>query len=147
MLADLDQAALERLLGHVTLERFTDNTLTDKAALYRRLQTIRDHGYGTDEEEYTIGVRCVAVPIRDLQGEVIAAMSVSVPVIRFDEESSTQALALLFEASSGLSAALGYQDRQAPVGPPGAPAWSKPAHARPPEAAGPGAVTLGGPVP
>ncbi len=133
MLADLDPAALERLLGHVTLERFTDNTLTDKAALYRRLQTIRDNGYGTDEEEYTIGVRCVAVPIRDLRGEVIAAMSVSVPVIRFDEESSTRALALLFEASSGLSAALGYQDRQAPVGPPGAPAWSKPTHARPPD--------------
>ena len=70
-------------------------------------------------------------------------MSVSVPVIRFDEESSTRALALLFEASSGLSAALGYQDRQAPVGPPGAPAWSKPAHARPPEAARPGRRHVG----
>ena len=127
MLAGLDQAALERLLGHVTLERFTNNTLTDKAALYRRLQTIRDNGYGTDEEEYTIGVRCVAVPIRDLRGEVIAAMSVSVPVIRFDEESSTRALALLFEASSGLSAALGYQDRQAPVGQ----AWAGPPGASP----------------
>jgi DNA-binding IclR family transcriptional regulator len=115
LLAGLDQAVLDRLLGPVPLERFTDNTLTDKAALYRRLQTIRADGYGTDEEEYTIGVRCVAVPIRDQRGEVIAAMSVSVPVIRFDEESSSRALALLFEASSGLSAALGYQDRRAPA--------------------------------
>jgi DNA-binding IclR family transcriptional regulator len=55
---------LDRLLGTVKLERFTAHTLTDKAALYRRLQIIRDVGYGTDEEEYTIGVRCVAVPIR-----------------------------------------------------------------------------------
>ena len=127
LLAGLDQAALEHLLGPVSLERFTDHTLTDKAALYRRLQTIRDNGYGTDEEEYTIGVRCVAVPIRDLRGDVVAAMSVSVPVIRFDEESSARALTLLFEASAGLSAALGYQDRQAPADQLGHSAWSKPA--------------------
>jgi DNA-binding IclR family transcriptional regulator len=119
LLAGLDQAALEHLLGPVSLERFTDHTLTDKAALYRRLQTIRDNGYGTDEEEYTIGVRCVAVPVRDLRGDVVAAMSVSVPVIRFDEQSSARALTLLFEASAGLSAALGYQGRQAPADQPG----------------------------
>lgn len=93
----------------------------------RRLQTIRDNGFGTDEEEYTIGVRCVAVPIRDLRGEVVAAMSVSVPVIRFDEESSARALTLLFGASAALSAALGYQDRLAPAGQLGHTAWSKPA--------------------
>lgn len=118
LLAGLDQAALERLLGGVTLERFTSRTLTDTDALYRRLQTIRDVGYGTDEEEYTIGVRCVAVPIRDLRGAVIAAMSVSVPVIRFDEQVSARALKLLSEASSQLSAALGYQDRPIPAGQP-----------------------------
>ena len=86
MLAGLDRAALDRLLSRVSLERFTQNTLTDRASLYRRLRSIRDAGYGTDEEEYTVGVRCVAVPIRDQRGEVIAAMSVSVPVIRFDDQ-------------------------------------------------------------
>lgn len=114
LLADLDHAALERLLSHVELERFTKNTLTDKAALYRRLQTIRDVGYGTDDEEYTIGVRCVAVPVRDQRGQVIAAMSVSVPVIRFDEESSARALALLLKGASELSAALGYRGDDQP---------------------------------
>lgn len=118
LLAGLDQAALERLLGDVTLERFTSHTLTDTDALYRRLRTIRDAGYGTDEEEYTIGVRCVAVPIRDLRGEVIAAMSVSVPVIRFDQQVSARALELLSEASSMLSAALGYAGRPVPAGQP-----------------------------
>jgi DNA-binding IclR family transcriptional regulator len=127
LLADLNQATLEHLLGNVKLERFTEHTLTDKTALYRRLQTIRDVGYGTDEEEYTIGVRCVAVPIRDQRGDVIAAMSVSVPVIRFDEKCSARALTLLSEASSGLSAALGYQDRPVQTGRFGPPAWSKPA--------------------
>jgi DNA-binding IclR family transcriptional regulator len=110
LLADLDHATVEHLLSNVKLERYTKNTLTDKAALYRRLQIIRDVGYGTDNEEYTIGVRCVAVPVRDQRGQVIAAMSVSVPVIRFDEESSTRALALLMKGASELSAALGYRE-------------------------------------
>ena len=109
LLADLDQAALDRLFSRVRLERFTKNTLTDRASLYRRLQSIREAGYGTDEEEYTVGVRCLAVPIQDQRGQVIAAMSVSVPVIRFDEQISARALALLLETASALSAALGYQ--------------------------------------
>jgi DNA-binding IclR family transcriptional regulator len=109
LLAGLDQAVVKRLLGNVKLERFTEHTLTDKAALYRHLQAIGDLGYGTDDEEYSIGVRCVAVPIRDQRGEVIAAMSVSVPAIRFDENSSSRALALLIESASELSAALGYR--------------------------------------
>jgi DNA-binding IclR family transcriptional regulator len=114
LLASLDRATLDHLLSNVKLERFTKNTPTDKATLYRRLQTIREVGYGTDEEEYTIGVRCVAVPIRDQRGQVIAAMSVSVPVIRFDEDISARALALLMTGASELSAALGY--RQTPNG-------------------------------
>jgi DNA-binding IclR family transcriptional regulator len=112
--ASLDRATLDHLLSNVKLERFTKNTPTDKAALYRRLQTIREVGYGTDEEEYTIGVRCVAVPIRDQGGQVIAAMSVSVPVIRFDDDISARALDLLMTGASELSAALGY--RQTPNG-------------------------------
>ena len=114
LLASLDRATLDRLFSNVRLERFTKNTPTDRAALYRRLQTIREVGYGTDEEEYTIGVRCVAVPIRDQRGQVIAAMSVSVPVIRFDEDISARALALLMTGAAELSAALGY--RQTPNG-------------------------------
>lgn len=114
LLAGLDQAELERLVGTVTLERFTQHTLADKAALYRRLQAIRETGYGTDDEEYTPGVRCIAVPIRDQRGQVIAAMSVSVPAIRLDEQRSARALALLLEAASGLSWALGYQEAPTP---------------------------------
>lgn len=111
LLAGLDRATLDRLLFKVNLERLTKNTVTDKATLYRRLQSIRDAGYGMDKEEYTIGVRCLAVPIRDHRGQVIAAMSVSVPVIRFDDQISARALALLLEAESVLSAALGYLRR------------------------------------
>jgi DNA-binding IclR family transcriptional regulator len=109
LLAGLSQPAVEGLLGPVDLERFTKHTLVDKAALYRRLNLIRSRGYGTDDEEVTIGVRCVAVPLRNQSGEVIAAMSVSVPAIRFDKGTSKRALGLLLEGAAELSVALGYQ--------------------------------------
>lgn len=124
LLADLNRAGLERLFSNVVLERFTKNTLTSKAALYRRLNMIREAGYGTDEEEYTIGVRCVAVPIRDQRGQMIAAMSVSVPVIRFDDEVSARALKLLLKAAAELSAALGYREKPIPGDHQDHPQWS-----------------------
>jgi DNA-binding IclR family transcriptional regulator len=108
LLAGLDPVALDGLLQSVDLERYTANTVTDRAALHRRLQAIREAGYGTDDEEYTAGVRCVAVPIRDQRGEVIAAMSVSAPAIRFDDQISQRARELLLAAAAELSAALGF---------------------------------------
>ena len=116
LLADLDRATLDRLFARVTLEQYTKNTASNKAELYGRLQSIRDDGYGTDDEEYTVGVRCVAVGIRDQRGQVVAAMSVSVPVIRFDDQIAARARALLLEAAAGLSAALGYQRTPMSIG-------------------------------
>lgn len=109
LLSGLDGAELDRLLDGVRLERYTERTIADKAALHRRLDRIRRDGYGTDDEEYTVGLRCVAVPVRDHTGRVVAAMSVSVPAFRFDQERSDVILGLLLGAAAGLSSELGYQ--------------------------------------
>lgn len=111
MLAFLEPEVLESLFEGVTLERFTKHTITSKAALYRRLAQIREIGYGTDEEEYSVGVRCVAVPVRDHHGTVVAALSVSAPAIRFEARSAERARVLLLESAAELSAALGYEAR------------------------------------
>jgi IclR family transcriptional regulator, KDG regulon repressor len=85
LLASLDPEELERRLDGVELQAFTRTTLTDKAALRVELESIRRNGYATDEGEYTAGVFCVAVPIRDAGGGTPAAMSASVPIVRLDE--------------------------------------------------------------
>lgn len=64
------------------LEAHTSNTVTDPAALLRELHAIRLRGYAVDNGEYETGVRCVAAPIRDHSGAVIAALSVSGPEAR-----------------------------------------------------------------
>jgi DNA-binding IclR family transcriptional regulator len=109
LLAGLPPAELDRRLAGVTLERVAPNTITDLAALKRELERTRRRGYALDNEEYTLGVRCIAVPVHDHTGEVIAAMSVSVPKVRFDARRRLQALVLLQKAAADLSLALGYR--------------------------------------
>jgi DNA-binding IclR family transcriptional regulator len=108
LLAGLGDDELDRLFHGVALERFTEHTVRDYEALKVELEAIRNRGYGTDDEEYTAGVRCVAAPVRDASGAVVAAMSVSVPTIR-DSILRKDGARLLLDAADGLSWALGHR--------------------------------------
>ena len=69
-----------------TLERFTENTVTNPRKLEEQLATVRDQGYGFTLEEYLIGLAAVAAPIRDIEGHVVAAVSLSGPTFRINPE-------------------------------------------------------------
>jgi DNA-binding IclR family transcriptional regulator len=110
LLAGLPRDQVAALLEGVTIERHTANTITDRDALLAELDEVRERGYAIDREEYTIGVRCVAVPVHDYTGGVVAAMSVSVPTVRFDPNRQARALELLRAAAQDFSGALGHRD-------------------------------------
>jgi len=113
LLAGLSEDELESRFKGVVMERHTSNTISDLPALKRELQVIRKRGYGRDDEEYTLGVECVAVPVRDSSGSVIAAMSVSVPTVR-GAVLRKDGPRLLLESANQLSRALGYQSAKEP---------------------------------
>ncbi|MEJ3746722.1 IclR family transcriptional regulator [Actinomycetes bacterium KLBMP 9797] len=108
LLADLPADERRALLSAQPLERFTEHTLTDLDRLEEEFARIRAHGHSVDNEEYTRGVRCVAVPVRDHTGRAVAGMSVSVPTIRFDPPRAEQARTLLTAAATAMSRALGW---------------------------------------
>lgn len=109
LLADLTEEEGRELLEAQPLERFTEHTITAIDQLEKEFTEIRQRGYSLDNEEYTLGVRCVAVPVRDHTGRVVAGMSVSVPTIRFDAARTAQARDLLATAAANLSTALGWK--------------------------------------
>lgn len=84
--------------------------MTDPEALGRELAAVRARGFAMDDQEYTPGLRCVAVPIRDAYGHVGAAMSVSIPVMRASLDQCAEALSCLAAASMELSRRLGCRD-------------------------------------
>ena len=59
------------------LQSFTDNTITDPIAFQKELDKIRKRGYAIDRQELHIGVVAAAAPIFNLEGEVVAAITVA----------------------------------------------------------------------
>ena len=83
LLSGLTNEQIRGLYHGVELKRFTDKTIIDVEALIAAVDKIRRRGQAEDNEEYAIGCRCFARPIRDVNGTVIAAMSVSLPTPRY----------------------------------------------------------------
>lgn len=99
-------AELGRIVA-LGLERRTPRTITTAAALGEELARIRSRGYAIDDEEYELGVRSIAAPIRDDSGNAVAAVGVAGPTQRLTK-SRLQALARpVEEAAQAISMRLG----------------------------------------
>lgn len=105
LLAHAPQATLGQVLA-AGPTRYLPNTLTDEAALRRRLAEIRATGVARSVEELTRGAFSVASPVRSGTGEVVAAVSIIAHVGRVDEPHFALGVRL---AARGISSALGEQ--------------------------------------
>lgn len=86
LLSYLDDDEIERAVAKFGLARLTGGTATSLAAVQSEAALTRPRGYAYDREEAALGVSCVAAPIRDVNGNVQAAMSITVPALRFSRE-------------------------------------------------------------
>jgi IclR family pca regulon transcriptional regulator len=82
LLAALDDEELESRLARINTEQLSARTVTDKPTLRALLDRVRKQGYAATDQELEEGLRSLAVPIRDAQGVVIAALNVSVHASR-----------------------------------------------------------------
>ncbi|MGY1682775.1 IclR family transcriptional regulator [Geodermatophilus sp. SYSU D01176] len=82
-LAWLPPERLEEVLSD-GLQRYTEHTVVDPSELRAQLADVRRRGYGSTRDEYEIGLAAVAAPIRNADGEVVAAVGVSGPTFRLD---------------------------------------------------------------
>lgn len=75
----LPPAGKERVLASIRFERFTQNTITHLGKLKQVLEEAQQRGYALDNEEATLGARCISAPVI-LEGDrLVAAVSVSGP--------------------------------------------------------------------
>lgn len=86
ILANLRPDQLDRMLARVQFKVFTPHTFVDAESLRRELDLTRMRGFAVDDQEHTLGMRCVAAAIRNHHGEAFAGISVSGPVQRMDGE-------------------------------------------------------------
>jgi DNA-binding IclR family transcriptional regulator len=97
LMASLDPEEAARRLDGASLPRLTDNTIGDVPTLLEELERVRHQGYSLDNEEFAVGLRCVAMPLVDAQGRTVAAMSVSMPTPRYNRSVMAHARRALAE--------------------------------------------------
>jgi DNA-binding IclR family transcriptional regulator len=79
ILAHLEPAQLDRVLGTIELVRYTAQTITGEERLRADLAAVRECGYARDNAEFEDVINCVAAPIRSSDGQVRSAISISAP--------------------------------------------------------------------
>lgn len=109
LLAHLPARSTERLLHAYEWRRYTPNTITDPEQFAAELVKIRSQGYAVDWEEFNVGLRCVAAPLHDYTGAVVAAVSVSGPSSRIDAAQIDELAQTVLAYSRRMSQELGYR--------------------------------------
>jgi len=104
-LAERDGAAVSQYAKRTGLPGFTATSMTTLKALETELARVRREGVAHDNEEIEPGLRCIAAPIRDDSGELVAGLSVSAPVERYDPDWAER----IRETAAAISAAMGYR--------------------------------------
>jgi DNA-binding IclR family transcriptional regulator len=91
----------------------TPQTITDPNKLLKALTLVRQRGYAMDDEESEIGMRCIAAPVRNDSGEVVAAVGVAGPVSRLTKKTLASFAPHVIGTAAAISARLGHRGRGA----------------------------------
>ena len=85
LLAMRSEAAVASLVAGKGLPAFTDKTLVNPDELAADLALTRQRGWALDDEERSLGMRCIAAPVFDIHGEAVAGVSISGPTVRMHD--------------------------------------------------------------
>lgn len=108
LIAFKPQNKLEEIISTLELVRFTDHTICTVAGLKDDLARVREVGYALDWDENEFGVRCIAAPVRDASGDVIASIGVSGPAIRITDDKRDFLAAHVSSVATDISRDLGW---------------------------------------
>jgi IclR family transcriptional regulator, KDG regulon repressor len=108
LLAFLPEEERKKILEQKELPRLTDNTINDRNKLEKELSKIQKQDFALDQEENEKDMRCIAAPIRNYLGKVIASISISSPAYRIDINQQNHLKEIVLQTSKNISNRLGY---------------------------------------
>lgn len=109
LMANMDEEQISKIIERKGLPKFTDNTITTKERLMEELLNVRTRGYAIDEIENENGIRCVAAPVFNFDGEVIAAISIAGFTITVTKERLAELIDIIKEYSIKISKEFGFK--------------------------------------
>jgi DNA-binding IclR family transcriptional regulator len=108
LLTGLCNYHLEALFRDKELKTYTLRTITDLNGLIQEIEETRQRGWAEDDEEYEMGVRCIAAPIYDYRNGVIAAVSTSGSTHMIPKDDAERIASCVMEAATNISKRMGY---------------------------------------
>lgn len=112
LLMNADEQKLDRLIEERGLPAFTENTITTKERLIEELEAVRRTGYAFDNEECELGARCIAFPVRNYTGRIIAGLSVTGLSVRMSDSFLSSRIGMLLDTVDSISQKLGYEGKK-----------------------------------
>lgn len=109
LLSGLSDSELEDIISKCNLKKLTGNTITDREELVNQIKRVRVIGWSVDDEEHDEGIRCIAAPVLDYRGKVIAAVSISGPSSAVSRERDLEVGELVAGIALKISNRLGYK--------------------------------------
>ncbi|WP_067141209.1 IclR family transcriptional regulator [Oceanivirga salmonicida] len=80
LLAFQSEENIKKVWDSSEIIKYTSRTITTYDVLLKDLKRIRKNGYSTEYEEYKLGVYCIGTPLKNLAGEIVGAISISIPL-------------------------------------------------------------------
>lgn len=108
--AHLEEKELETLLKKKKLTHFTARTITSIPELKMHLEKIRGQGYALDDEEFTVGVRCIAVPVWSHKKKVVASLGISGLAVNISLDKVDGLIEIIMQIRDKLCSKLGYRE-------------------------------------
>ncbi|WP_344049444.1 IclR family transcriptional regulator [Streptomyces thermoalcalitolerans] len=108
LLSTLPEAELDALFpDDAALQKMTPNSISTRKRLLADLEAARERGWAEENCESNDHVACVAAPVYDRLGKCVAAMSISVPVLRWDDAQKQRCVELILGGARKMSQLLG----------------------------------------
>ena len=111
-LAFLHRARIEEIIARFPPAQRTAHTQITTTEIRRETELTRKRGFSLDDEEFHLGVRCLAVPVFGSDGVCVAAIGIIASAVRFPKERIPQMAAAAKAAAGELSRLIGYTDSQ-----------------------------------
>lgn len=112
IMAFQDETQIGKMLSLCEYEQFTSHTITNADNLNDELADIREKGYALDREEHEDGIICIAAPIRNSLGKVVASISVTTIVQRMDIDRLVEYRGSLISKCNLISINMGWKNRE-----------------------------------
>lgn len=108
LVSQMTENEVTSILDMRGMERKTPKSITTQKKYLAELNKVREYGFAIDNEENALGVRCVAAPVFDANGKIIAALGTSSTIMQIDETHLPKIVDLVKESALKISKQLGF---------------------------------------